>query len=684
VAEGDGSNQVNGSETPASEARPVPNPASATFISYASQDTAVAEALCAALEREGVACWIAPRDVRPGDFYADSIVQAINACSVLVLVLSQNAVDSAHVLREVERASAKKRPIIAFRIDSAPLPPGLEYFLSASQWIDSAGGSADRLFPKLIEAIRGRGVSAAKADPDSRRTEAAPRKPNPKGLIVAVAVAIALALIYLIADKFWPLHRGMAGQQEVATSSPATMPTATVVNDNSIAVLPFTDMSEKKDQEYFADGLSEELIDLLSKISALHVPARTSSFYFKGKSEDIPTIAKKLLVAYVLEGSVRKSGNHLRVTAQLVRADNGYHLWSETYDRQLDDVFKVQDEIATAVVSALKLKLLEAPTTKDHQTANPEAYDQYLIGRQLLLQENWVVDRSAAEAFRRAVALDPNYAPAWAELAEATFAAKNDATSVAEFNAMTQEAETAADKAIALRPDLADGYTVRGYIRSWGQWDFQGAGEDFRRALALEPENSDVLFKYVASVLMPTGRLDEALTATEKVMKVDPLNGSYWRRLGSLLYIRGDYRAAREPLQRSLEISPEQSNTAAVLAWTYLLEGQPALALSVSQRATAETFRQQGAALAEHDLGHAKEAQQRLDEMLAKHANDGAFQIAEVYAWRGEADRAFDWLERSYVQHDGGLTIVKIDPLLRKLRSDPRYTALLRKMRLLE
>jgi tetratricopeptide (TPR) repeat protein len=392
-------------------------------------------------------------------------------------------------------------------------------------------------------------------------------------------------------------------------------------------------------------------------------------------------------VAHVLEGSVRKSGDHLRVTAQLVRADNGYHVWSETYDRQVDDVFKMQDEIAGAVVKALKVSLLEAatPTAQDRQTANPEAYNQYLIGRHLLSGGTWAANRSAAEAFKKAVNLDPSYAPAWAGLAEAILQGAGDCASVAECTTKSHEAQIAADKAIALGPDLADGYATRGLIRAWGLWNFQGAGEDLRRALALEPENSSVLSKYADSVLMPNGRLDEAVAAKEKAQKVDPLNAGGWAGLGIDQFYRGEYHASREAMQRSLEINPEQSNTAAYLAFTYLVTGDPASALPISQRAADEAFRLQGAALAEHDMGHAPVAQQRLEELIAKDANGAAFQIAEVFAWWGDKDKAIQWLQRAYVQHDGGLVTVKVDPLLLKsLRSDPRYRAILRKMNLPE
>jgi serine/threonine-protein kinase len=214
--------------------------------------------------------------------------------------------------------------------------------------------------------------------------------------------------------------------------------------------------------------------------------------------------------------------------------------------------------------------------------------------------------------------------------------------------------------------------------------DFQGADEDFQRALSIEPENSEALYRYSNSVLMPTGRLDEAVARAKQAVKSDPLNADVWARLGGSQFYRGDYLAARESFERSLQINPEQSWTASSVALTLLLMGDPASALPMSQRASDEEFRLQGAALAEHDLGNVKGAEQRLAELIAKHADDSAFQISQVYAWWGDKANAFRWLDRAYLQHDGGLIIVKVDPLLKSLRPDPRYKALLQKMNLPE
>jgi TolB-like protein len=450
----------------------------------------------------------------------------------------------------------------------------------------------------------------------------------------------------------------------------------------SIAVLPLTNLSSDKEQEYFSDGLAEELLNLLAKVPGLRVAARTSAFAFKGKNEDVVEIARKLHVATVLEGSVRRSGDQIRITTQLINASDGYHLWSETYDRKFTDVFAVQDEIATAVVNALKLKLLQAPSSKDRRTVNAEAYNQYLLGRQFFFRSNWGDYRRAMQAYRKAVELDPTYAPAWAGLADATYWVADNAESAAAIAAGQEQARAAAEKAVALGPDLADGYLARGFIRASVQWDWAGAGEDLERAFALAPENADVLFTYATVVLRLNGRLEEAAATLRKAIEIDPLNARFWSSLGSVLVGLGKLGPAREALNRSLEISPEQSYTAAHICVSLLLEGRPADALAISQRSSMETFRLWGAALAHHDLGHTKESQQALAEMIAKYAHSAAYQIAGVYAWRGEKDRAFEWLERARAQHDGGFTILKTDPVVRGLRGDPRWRPLLKAVNL--
>jgi TolB-like protein/lipoprotein NlpI len=688
MAERDGENSAAGAAPAALRTR---FGTADVFISYASLDSAVAEAVCGALEREGMTCWVAPRDVVPGEFYADAIVRAIDAASLIVLILSKNAAGSAHVLREVERASSKRHPVVSLRIDLAPLPAALEYFLNTSHWLDASASGVDRALPRLVDAVQRLLAPASteqpghSADAPKPVADLSPRLPVSSHAsqrlsrsLLALGALIAVALAYLVVEKFW-LSPHATSERPIAAVTSAAAPVA-VISDKSVAVLPFVDMSEKKDQEYFSDGLSEELIDLLAQVQDLRVPARTSSFYFKGKQSTIAEIAKALGVSHVLEGSVRKAGSTLRVTAQLIRADNGYHLWSKSFDRDVKDIFKVQDEIAAAVVEALKAKLLPAPQLANaYRTTNTEAYNQYLLGNSSLNRGNEDGLRSALQAYRKAIALDPNYAAAYAGLAFSEFFVA-DTTGDAE---MMQRAVTAAERAIALAPDLPLGYLTRGFLRSTHSWDWTGAQADFEKALALD-SGAGQAQDFYGSLLASVGRLPEAIAAERKAIELDPLSGWPWENLGVYLMASGQFAAARPAISRALELNPEASQMSYSLGRLELLEGHAQEALTVFRRISHEAIRQCGSAMAEHTLGHVKESQQALDELAAKHARESAYQIAEVYAWRGEKDHAFEWLQRAYAQHDGGLSDIKYDPVLATLRADARYAALLKKLGLPE
>ena len=452
----------------------------------------------------------------------------------------------------------------------------------------------------------------------------------------------------------------------------------------SIAVLPLVNMSRDPDQDYFADGLAEELLDLLAKVPGLHVAARTSAFSFKGKNEDVRTIGEKLNVATLLEGSVRKAGDQVRITTQLINAKDGYHLWSETYDRKLTDVFAVQDEIAQAVVAALKLKLLpgQEPNSKLHRTGNPEVYAQYLLGKQLFNRATVDGYRRAAQAFEKALAIEPGFAPAWAGLAHATYWIADSGDTSAAISDGQRRALAAAEKAVALAPDLAEAYSARGAIRSACRWDWSGAKADFERALALSPESAEVLRDYSLFVLRPLGQLQEAIAVSRKAAALDPLNGRVWSSLGSLLVNADQVDEGRVALNRSLEINPEQAFAAAWLGALLMREGKPAEALKMYERSTSAAFRLIGAAIAQYDLGNTEESQRALDTLIAGYSASAAYQIAAIYASRGEKDPAFEWLDRAYAQGDGGLTLLKIDTLMRKLHGDPRWAAFLKKMNL--
>jgi TolB-like protein/DNA-binding winged helix-turn-helix (wHTH) protein/Tfp pilus assembly protein PilF len=489
--------------------------------------------------------------------------------------------------------------------------------------------------------------------------------------VVGAIIVLALTAAYFSTDKEWLSTHTMFGGSSV------------VVSDKSIAVLPFADMSEKKDQEYFSDGLAEELIEQLGNTPGLKVIARTSSFSFKGKSDDIPTIASKLNVANVLEGSVRRSGSHLRISTQLIRADSGQSLWSETFDREFRDVFAIQDEIAVAVVSALKLKLAGGQTaTGAHGTTNPEAYNAYLLGRNLYIRSAYIQStetgyRQAIEAYQKAIDLDPRYADAYAELAMAQYYLGDYTGDLA----LETSAEQAAQQAIEIDQHRASGYAVRGYLRFNMRYDWVGAEADFKQALVLDPTDSRVFRRY-ASVLNQVGRTEEAAALLQKGIEQDPLDASTWTGLVDALVASRNYPAAYDAVRRALAIRPTDNSSNFQLACLQLFDGKARDALATFQSNSFAIFRDTGVAMAEHTLGDAKSSQQALDRVIATAAGDAAYQIAEIYAWRGEKDKAFEWLERAYRQQDGGLTGIKIDLVLASLRSDPRYVAMLRKLNL--
>jgi len=484
-----------------------------------------------------------------------------------------------------------------------------------------------------------------------------------------IVAVLALAVVVLVANQFVP-HKYVSAAPE-----------------KSIAVLPFADMSQGRNEEYFSDGMAEELLDLLAKVPELHVAGRTSAFAFKGKDDDLRVIGQKLNVASVLEGSVRRSGDKVRITTQLINVADGYHLWSETYDRQMTDVFAVQDEIAAAVVAALKIRLLpqQHANAAQHRSANPQAYDQYLLGRQYFSRVSAEDVHLAVAAYEKAIALDPGFAAAFAGLASAEqlIGAAYSATHE-EKERWLEKARVASHTALELDPQLEEGFAARGYLRLLADWDIPGAQADLLRAIALNPGDSFAL-KWYARSLASTGRLAEAIAQMKKAASLDPLNGIIWANLGLFYVANGQMAEARQAFDKSQEILPKSGDIFFSIGVTHLLEGNAAEALIEFQRAEPGRPHRAlcGRALAEYDLGQVTESQHALDALIKERAQIDPYSVATVYAWRGEKDNAFEWLERAYVERVGYMVDVAYDPLLRKLRDDPRYHALLQKMAML-
>jgi adenylate cyclase len=471
----------------------------------------------------------------------------------------------------------------------------------------------------------------------------------------------------------WYYHTPHAGHDAEVHAAPP----------NSIAVLPFLDMSELKDQEYFSDGLSEELIGLLTKIPALHVPARTSSFYFKGKQATIAEIAQALHVAHVLEGSVRKAGDTVRITVQLIRADNGYHLWSENYDRRLDDIFKVQDEIAGAVVHALKVTLLDAQLPARPQTASAEAYQLYLRGRFHWNRRSASDFRKAVGYFEQAIASDPGYALAYSGLADC-YGLLPIYDRSASATGLARQAQQAALKALSIDESLAEAHASLGLVSSTLEYDWKTAGEHFQRAIALN-SNASTPHQWYGMLLINTGALDAGLAELRRALDSDPLSLPANLCLGIGLNCARRYDEAVAQLQRTLELGKDFADTNYFLYEAYANQGQyeQAIAAYAYQKALENEKEPAVAAIREAFAaqGWPGFLRHRIASAEAQ-AHPVPEEVASLHARLGDVDGAMAWLEKAYARRSPRLALLKVDPRYDNLRADPRFTGLLGRVNL--
>ncbi len=514
-----------------------------------------------------------------------------------------------------------------------------------------------------------------KREKDVHRSVAVVRAGRRK-LDLAIIILLLTGLGYFAFDKFVMDPRRDAVMVETAIKSAVERveKQGQEVTGHSLAVLPFVNMSSDPEQEYFSDGLSEELLNLLARIPELRVAARTSSFSFKGEKIEIPVVAERLNVSYVLEGSVRKSGDQVRITAQLIRGKDGYHLLSETYDRTLSDIFAVQDEIAAAVVESLKLKILgEKPRSR---VVNPDAYALFLQGRYFndrREKESW--DKSV-EAYRQALEIDPGYAEAWAGLSITL--AQQASWGVIDLDEGMIQAREAVRRALALDENLPEAHTSLGWIRMVYDWDWHGADESYQTAIRLAPGNVTALS--AAGVLAFTlGRLDEAVDLDLRAISLDPLRQAGHANLGLVLLHAGRLDEATKRYEHLLQLNPEYPGAHMRLGQVLLLQGRPQEALDMIRQDSDPYWKNYAVPLALYSLGQQAEADQALANFIKVHT-DGPFQAAEIYAWRGEKDQAFEWLERAYTARDSGLSELLDDPFLATLKEDDRWQPFLDKL----
>ena len=492
-------------------------------------------------------------------------------------------------------------------------------------------------------------------------------------LIIGVLV---IAVGMLLVDKFLPQP------EEIAPLEAALAPAKTepVTETNSIAVLPFVDMSPAKDQEYFTDGLTENLLHALAQIRELKVAGRTSSFAFKGLNTDLRDIGQQLNVSSILEGSVQKSGGRIRITTQLINTEDGYHLWSKTFDRDLTDIFKVQDEIAEAVANALRKTLLGDAAVSKVPTTDFEAYNAYLLGLSYFhigSLESW---EQATEQFQIALDKDPDMALAWAALSRTMSDKTGSGSDFAEGYA---RARLAANKAIELDPDLADAHLALAEIQLSHDWDWHGAQASVNRAYSLRPGDPEILMEMV-NLKWIRGDIRGAEEAIEQAMRQDPLNNIINRQYVGILASQGHLDEALAKGKFLANAMPETGGVHYGVSNVLMRIGDFEEALVWAKKEQFAHLRLQNEAIIYQELGDHEMAQQKLQEMIDIWGDDVSAQVATVYVAWGNVDETFAALERGFLVRDPGIVYIQSEPrMVELLQDDPRYEVFLRKMNLL-
>ncbi len=450
------------------------------------------------------------------------------------------------------------------------------------------------------------------------------------------------------------------------------------ISQKSIAVLPLLNESGDPKDEYFSDGLSEELIAALAQIKDLKVIGRSSSFRFKDRKEETKTIGEKLGVATLLEGTVRKQGERVRIVAELINAADGIELWTRTFDRELKDIFAVQQEIAAAVASSLKVTLLGADSSSAQTAATKsvEAHNAYLQGHFYFQRRNLDDYRKAVAYFDQAIQIDPNYALAYAERSEAW-------TQIGDLSGQGKtawpKAREDAEKAVAITPALAEAHAALGWVRFFTEWKFAEGLSELKRAKELSPANptaNDLL----ARVIVYLGKLDEAEKQARQAVELDPLAYPTQLNLARVLFAEGKLDEADAIARKAAELQPTAASSRRFQVLVAVQRGDGETALREAQLEPDEGYRRFELALAQHVRGDRGAADAALADLIAYGRDQLAYQIAQVYAVRGEKEKAFEWLQISFDTHDTGTLALLIDPLIRDLRPDPRYKSLLTKL----
>jgi TolB-like protein/Tfp pilus assembly protein PilF len=652
------------------------------FISYSSADKASADTVCSILEQNGTPCWIAPRDITPGVPFAEAIINAIKESKVFILIYTQNSNISPQVVKEVDRAVHHGLSIITLRLEDIPMSSQLEYYISDVHWLNAMTPPLEQNINRLSKVVKvllskgkvrddeiekavGKGTLRLGKDKNSL---SAAGKNQMKKRATAVAI-IGLLLIAIIII----LSVGLKNNFPRILTSAA----------KSIAVLPFSNLSNDPEQEYFSDGMMDEILDRLFKIGGLKVISRTSSMRYKNSNMSIKEIARELGVASILEGSVRRSGDNVRITVQLIDARSDAHLWSEIYDRDISDIFSIQSEVAQNIAKELKtiIKPEEKSVIEKIPTSSIEAYDAYLKGmfywRKLTANDF----DNAMKYFDLALEKDPGYARAyagragvWGGLQQMGYRKAMEVRSDWKENAL---------KAVEFDESSSEAHFALAGFLTWSEWDWNAAMHEWKRSLELNPNNADCLV-YYSHFLSIIGLLDEALPPIEKALEADPFNALYHSLYAAVLNYHCRYEEAIAEAQKALALQPD-----APIArghWFLALEGlgrKEEHLIFLQERLARDPERlaafQKGLASGGYENAFRCDADLLAARYDQNPDNSSTMSIAGLYRTAGDVERAVDWLEKAYDERNGNLPYIG-RPINKVLHNSQRFRDLCKKL----
>jgi TolB-like protein/Flp pilus assembly protein TadD len=659
----------------------------AVFLSYASQDAPTVQRISASLRAAGIEVWCDQNELRGGDAWDREIKKHIRDCALFIPVISRTTQSRLEgyfrrewkfaVDRTLDMAEGKPFLVPIVIDDTSNHDAEVPDAFRAVQWSRLNDGQVPEKFAALISSLLAsehitRNTDSLETQISSSR---AAKSSSMKLVLLAAGILGSGAAVWYL--------RATHESQSAATGTAAVNaapPTAPVFSPppHSVAVLPFLNLSGGAKDDYFADGLSEELLNSLAAVIELQVAARTSAFSFKGKQVDIQEIARKLNVGAILEGSIRKEGEHVRITAQLIDAISGFHLWSKTYDRDLKSVLKLESEVAREVSAALRATLLASAASTEMSTNNPQAFDAYLKGETLLRGPYDHKTNAAAQVeFSRAIQLDPGFANAYLGKAMTSLLLAGD-ESGPQAIAARGAAKLAAEQAIKLAPNSGYPHSMLGTILSNSLLNFGAARAEFELGLKLSPGDARV-YSESAAYLALSGHPEEAVPRARRAVLLDPLNTVAHGLLGEVLLWSRQYREAAESFTRALQINSAVTLAAGERGYAYLLMGEFQAALdscTPPMDYTQYTCR----AIAYDKLGRHSDADAAIAEMIKQNGESASYQYAEIFAQRGDIPRALDWLETADRVGDTGLHYMLADSFVDSLRNEPRFKALQAKL----